>query len=111
MSYIIKINYSKSGGEIIVSGKRGMGAAAKLLIVMFSIYAAVKLVSQRIEINKRIEANQELEQQLNQQINTNNEIAERIENSDNAEFYEQIARNKLGYVKPGERVFIDISNM
>lgn len=98
------------GGDWRMRSRRKINSAAKILFLVFSVFAAVKLVSQKIEIDEKLAANQQIQKQLNAQITINNQLSEEIQNAGSDEFYEEIARSKLGYIRPGERVFIDASN-
>lgn len=78
-----------------------------LLLIGAVIYVTYILLSQQVEIykyNKEINAN-------NQKIVQQEQKTIELSNSKNTyksdEFIEKLAREKLGYVKPGEKVFID----
>lgn len=90
--------------------KRKKSKFGTILLVGTTAYLAYLLISQQgslyakqaqlDEINSKIETEQEINQKLTRQTE---EIA-----SD--ESIERIAREKLGMVKRGERVFVDINN-
>lgn len=83
----------------------------KLLIFFFVLYAGYTLTSQQIQIQKKIEENTALENEIASQIIQNEELQEMLDNTDNEEYYAKIARDDLGYISNGERLFIDISSM
>ena len=85
--------------------------AMKLLIFFFVLYAGYTLTSQQIQIQKKIEENTALENEIASQTIQNEELQEMLENTDNEEYYAKIARDDLGYISNGERLFIDISSM
>lgn len=88
-----------------------MNFATKLLIFFFVLYAGYTLTSQQIQIQKKIEENASLEKEIESQIIDNQELQEMLDNTDNDEYYAKIAREDLGYISNGERLFIDISSM
>ena len=78
-----------------------------LLLLIGFVYVSYKLGSQQIQIykfNKEIKANNEVIKQLEKETQSLNKNKERYKSD---EFIEKVAREKLGYVKPGERVYID----
>lgn len=48
-------------------------------------------------------------QQVNQQKESNDELRNLVNTGDQDAYIERVARERLGYVKPGERIFIDIT--
>jgi cell division protein FtsL len=79
----------------------------KILIVLIAAYVIFTLGSQQIhryKLNNIVKANdakiiqEQKETQVLQQMKEENKTDEHIE---------KIAREKLGYVKPGEKVYID----
>ena len=52
---------------------------------------------------------QDLENQLEQQRQQNDELERVLESGSDQEIIERVARDKLGYAKPNERVFIDVT--
>ncbi|MBS1402673.1 MAG: hypothetical protein HPZ79_06795 [Oscillospiraceae bacterium] len=53
---------------------------------------------------------QQLQQQVTDMTQSNAELEYKIEHSEDADTIEEIARDKLGLVKPGEKIFYDMSN-
>jgi cell division protein FtsB len=51
-----------------------------------------------------------LQQQVTEMTQKNAELQYQIDHGTDEETIEEIARNKLGLVLPGEKVFYDISN-
>ncbi len=80
-------------------------------IFAFTLYAAITIINQNIEINKKKAELAELEEQLSI-IEIENDVLDEIKNyegEDLDEYIENIAREDLDYIKNGERVFINIS--
>ena len=58
-----------------------------------------------------VQVNSKIKARINIPVDMPNaEIEAILNNEDNDEYIARIARDKLGYVSPGERVFVDISS-
>ena len=68
------------------------------------------LVSLQFQINATKEEQQLLTTQVDDQSMRNAEIEALLQSEDNDEYIARIARDKLGYATPGERVFVDVSS-
>lgn len=82
-----------------------------IAIFGFTLYAAITIINQNIEINKKKEELAALEEQLSI-VEIENDYLEEIKNyegEDLDEYIEDIAREDLDYIKNGERVFINVS--
>ena len=90
--------------------KKRVGLATKIFVAIFAVYAAFTLVSLQIQISAKREEQAALRAQIKEQTLRNAEIEAILNNEDNDEYIARIARDKLGYVSPGERVFVDISS-
>lgn len=90
--------------------KKRVGLATKILVAAFAVYAAFTLVSLQIQISAKREEQSALQAQVEEQSLRNAEIEALLNSEDNDEYIARIARDKLGYVSPGERVFVDISS-
>ncbi len=90
--------------------KKRVGLATKIFVAAFSVYAAFTLVSLQIRIGSKEEEQKLLEAQVEEQSLRNAEIEALLNSEENDEYIARIARDKLGYVLPGERVFVDISS-
>ncbi|MEG0485183.1 MAG: septum formation initiator family protein [Oscillospiraceae bacterium] len=76
---------------------------------VLSLYLVVSLITTQVEIvanrNQLLSVHQEIETQKAQ----NTEIKRVLETSSEDELIERIARDRLGYARPDERVFVDMS--
>lgn len=72
-------------------------------------YFAITLIQLQIEISEKKEALAQVQAQYNEKIAENKELEKVIEGGNEDEYIERIARDSLGYVKPGEKVYYDIS--
>ncbi len=86
-----------------------VSAAAKLFLVAFSIYAAFTIVSLQLQIRAKQNEMTELQHQIDSQRLENSEISDVLNGGDENEYVARIARERLGYVMPGQRVFVDVS--
>ena len=87
-----------------------MGLVTKVLIAAFAIYAACTLVDLQLRINAANAEQQILSAQLNEQKLINAELNDAISGENQEEYIAQIARESLGYIYPGEQVYVDISS-
>ena len=90
--------------------KKRVGLVAKVLIAAFAVYAACTLVNLQFRINAAAAEQEVLLSQLEAQKLTCAELADDISGEDQEEYIARIARDSLGYIYPGEQVFVDISS-
>lgn len=90
--------------------KKRVGLATKIFVTVFAVYAAFTLVSLQIQIGAKREEQQALQKQIEEQSLRNAEIEALLNSEENDEYIARIARDKLGYISPGERIFVDISS-
>lgn len=81
------------------------GLVTKLLIFGLCIYAGITLWSLHTRIENTEEELVGLHSQLETQTQRNAELSDSIENSGEIEHRKDIARQKLGLLEPGEKVF------
>lgn len=89
---------------------KGSGLFFKVSVLLFAIYAVYTIISLQLQINEKKAEGTELRSALEDQQLKNAEIESIIENSDDPEYIAKIARDKLGYISPGEKVFVNITN-
>lgn len=81
------------------------------VILFFAIYSVVTLVSLYSEIAQKKGELNELNQKISIQEIKNDEM-DKLYNSSDEEFagyIEEIAREDMDYIKPGERVFVNVT--
>lgn len=83
--------------------------ALRLFLVVACGYLAVTLVSTQVEIVSKRRALENIEMQVTKQTAQNTELQRMLETDDEAQYYERVARDKLGYARPDEHVFVDMS--
>lgn len=86
------------------------GILSKLLILVIVGYALYSIASVRVNIADAQNNLTSLTQQVEDAQQENARLEYEIEHSEDPETIEQIAREKLGLVKPGEKIFYDIGN-
>lgn len=84
------------------------GILTKVVIVALLVYLATSLLNLRSQIQQTDQQRQILSQQVEQQRLANQQLQEAIENSDDPETLERVAREK-GYVKQGETLYSDVA--
>ena len=89
--------------------RRGSGIIVKIVVIGFAIYAAVTLVTLQSSIDSEKNRIGDMEVQLEQQRQRNLQYSESLEGDVDDANMADIAREKLGLVAPGERVFYDVS--
>lgn len=90
--------------------KQRMPGVVKLALFCFALYATVSLVHQQIQISGKTAQLEELNAQIQTQTAQNDELRESLEKGASDNNIAAIARDKLGYASPGERVFVDASS-
>lgn len=84
------------------------GFLTKLVIVVLLIYMATSLLDLRGKIQATLQEQEALTQQVEDRTLANQQLQEAIENSDDPDTLERVAREK-GYVKEGETLYIDVA--
>ena len=80
---------------------------ATIVICALLIYGVVMLINLRSDINSATEDLNELQQEITDKELSNAQRSYAIENRESDEVIEDVAREKLGLVSPGEQVFYD----
>lgn len=80
---------------------------ASIVMVSFLVISYANL---RSEVKEQQAALDDLVAQCEQKENENAQLEQMLDKGGEAEYIERIARDELGYVIPGERVYIDISS-
>ncbi len=90
--------------------KKRVGLLAKVLITAFAVYAACTLVSLQLRINAAAAEQAQLQAALEAQKLVCDELTDAINGTNQEEYIAQIARDSLGYIYPGEQVYVDITS-
>lgn len=86
------------------------GFLTKLILMALLIYAGLSLYRIQDQIQSAKLQQQEISTQVAALQQKNAALAADIADSDNPEKLQEVARDKLGMVMPGEKVFYDVSN-
>ena len=92
-------------GKQVIYETVGLAHSDKLTIVIEPLLA---LIYNQVQISAKRQELEAVQTQLAAQEADNEELSRQLEASDE-EIIEQVARDELGYAKPGERVFVDMS--
>ncbi len=82
-----------------------VGLLGRLVLVLVLALMIFQLVSVRHHISAAKATAERLSQQVDDQTQSNTELSNAIENRDNPNFVEDIARERLGLVSPNDRIF------
>ena len=85
------------------------GLITKVVIMVLMIYMTISLLNLRTQIQAAQDQRDLLAEQVAAQRLDNQQLVEAIENSDDPEMLESVAREK-GYVKPGETLYVDVAS-
>ena len=85
------------------------GFLTKLVIVVLLIYMATPLLDLRGQIRDAEQTRAALEEQVRQKQLENQQLSAAIENSDDPDMLERVAREK-GYVKSNETIYVNIAS-
>lgn len=94
--------------------KRQKKTSAKKLIILavvllVCIGVVYKIVEQQITLSRYDDLAKEYEQKIAEAQLENQKLEDEKDKADTDEYIQRAARDKLGLVKPNERVFVDIS--
>lgn len=78
-----------------------------VLLCALVCYFVATLISLQSKVKAQEAVNEQLRDTYTQQIEENSELADIIENGNEADNMERIAREQYGYAMPGERVYYD----
>ncbi|MEL4106415.1 septum formation initiator family protein [Oscillospiraceae bacterium WX1] len=86
------------------------GTITKIIIFAMIVYASVVLINLRTQIDAARTAQEALRQQVTEKETSNAALQYQIDHSSDKETIADVARDDLGLVAPGERVFYDSGN-
>lgn len=85
------------------------GLVVKLILAGLMISLVVSIISGQMQVAAKQRELAEITEKLELQSETNAELERLMESGDEDAYVERVAREKLGYARPDERVFVDIS--
>ena len=90
--------------------KTRTGLLTRIVLLLLLVGVGWQLVHLREQVQQAETQKTQLSAKVEQQRQENAALAEDIENGASQEQLEEIARDELGMVSPGEKVFYDVSN-
>ena len=78
-------------------------------MIALCAYFAISLITIHRNIKETKAEIDNVKASYNEQVAENNRIKKRIGGGEIDEYVEKVARDELGYVKPGEHVYYDVS--
>lgn len=82
-----------------------------LAIIGFAFYAVITIINQNVQIADKKAELKDLLQQINV-VEINTQYLEKVQNykgDELSEYMEKIAKEELGYISEGERIFINVA--
>ena len=90
--------------------KRKSSILGVLVLVAFIIYFSFIIIEQQKIINNKESALKVIDSKIRKEELVKNDLEKQKEMLNSDEYIERVAREKLGLVKPGEKIFIDIDD-
>jgi len=78
------------------------------IVVVIAVIAAFNFYQNIAKMNQLENQIEKIEAQISQAETENEKLKRQLENSNSSEYIEEVAREKLGLVKPGEKMFIPV---
>ncbi len=94
----------------VKKGRRRTSFLTVLVIAILIALVGVQLIHLRTEIEAAQNQLTALKSDLDSAKQANDALASALEKADDPEFLQELARDQLGYVTPGEKSFYDVSN-
>lgn len=87
-----------------------LGLLSTVVIVVLVVYSCITMVSLKVQTDEARARRDELQTQVDRYNQENSELQYSIENSTDPEIIEDVARNDIGLVRPGEKIFYDVGD-
>lgn len=97
-------NSGKSTPKQKLNVKRLAIVAAAAVFIIYFVYA---MIAQQIALSNKNKEIQSLEEQVSAANTETERLQKELDNLEDPEYLERVAREKLGLVRPNERVFVD----
>ena len=78
-------------------------------LVLLVGYFVITIIGLQFQIRDAKAEKDQLTDALQMQLAENNKLQSIVESEDKSDYIEQVAREKRGYVMPGEKVFYDVT--
>ena len=94
----------------VKKGRRHTSFLTVLVIAILIALVGVQLIHLRTQIESAQNQLTALKSDLDSAKQANDALASALEKADDPEVLQELARDQLGYVTPGEKSFYDVSN-
>ena len=78
-------------------------------LILLVGYFIISILGYRIQLHERTAVLEQKKASYQSQVEENERLEAILANEDKSGYMEQVAREKLGYVMPGEKVFYDVT--
>lgn len=91
-------------------GKKSFPAfLLKLAVAAAAVYLVTTFIGGQLKVAAKQRELEEIAARVEQQAEVNRELQRMMDTDDEWAYIERVAREKLGYVRPHERVYIDLT--
>ena len=80
-----------------------------LALVLLVGYFVITIIGLQFSIKERQDVLEQKNAVYEEQVEENNRLQTIVDSEDKSEYMEQIAREKLGFIMPNEKVFYDVT--
>lgn len=91
------------------TGKKKRSVILQIGIIALALGLAVSLIQLQMQISRANEQYEKLQHEIADAKFEQEKLQDFLDNEDQSEYIERIAREKLGYVMPDEKVFYDVA--
>ena len=99
------VNPVKKDAKKIKVDKKRLGTV--IVVTVFVLYFIYIMIWQQVMISQKNKELKDLEEKINSANQRTEELEKELGNLDDPAYLEKVAREKLGLVRPNERVFVD----
>ena len=89
--------------------KKKTNPIVKICLTAFTFYIVICLVDSQIDISKKRDELESINEKIAIQKVDNKKLERIINSEEDDEYIEKLARDKLGFAYPDEKIYIDIS--
>ncbi len=97
-------------GKKSKKSKRRHSFLLTVCFISLAIVFVISLISIKKEIDSGKEEVNQLQSKCDEENEANKELQSIVDSGDKDEYIEKVAREKYGYIKPGDRVYKDIAS-
>lgn len=101
----VRIKPEKKAEKKIKIDKKRLGTV--ILVTVFVLYFVYIMIWQQVMISRKNKELKDLEERINAANQRTEDLEKELDNLDDPAYLEKVARERLGLVRPNERVFVD----